>query len=60
MRAPSQAPTAADLATIYQSLGSKVGYTQEAAGGDPVVRGGALLLVVAGAGLAAVWFNRFP
>ncbi len=55
-----QAPTAADLATIYQSLGTKVGYTQEQQEVTQWFAAGALVLVVAGAGLAAVWFNRFP
>ena len=55
-----QAPTASDLATIYQSLGTKVGYTQEQQEVTQWFAAGALLLVVAGAGLAAVWFNRFP
>jgi len=55
-----QAPTATDLATIYQSLGTKVGYTQEQQEVTQWFAAGALLLVVAGAGLAAVWFNRFP
>ena len=52
---------AEDLAAIYQSLGSKVGLHDRGAGGDPVVRRRrASLLVIAGAGLAALWFNRFP
>ena len=55
-----QAPTATDLATIYQSLGTKVGYIQEQQEVTQWFAAGALLLVVAGAGLAAVWFNRFP
>jgi Ca-activated chloride channel family protein len=55
-----QAPSASDLATIYQSLGTKVGYTQQQQEVTQWFAAGALLLVVAGAGLAAVWFNRFP
>jgi Ca-activated chloride channel family protein len=55
-----QAPTAADLASIYRSLGTRVGYTQEQQEVTQWFAAGALLLVVAGAGLAAVWFNRFP
>jgi Ca-activated chloride channel family protein len=54
------APTATDLATIYQSLGTKVGYTQEQQEVTQWFAAGALVLVMAGAGLAAVWFNRFP
>lgn len=55
-----QAPTAEDLASIYQGLGTKVGYTQQEQEVTQWFAAGALLLVVAGAGLAAVWFNRFP
>ena len=54
------APTAEDLAAIYESLGSKVGYTsrtRRSPSGSPPRR---LLLVVVGGGLAALWFNRFP
>ncbi len=35
-----EAPTADDLAEIYEQLGSKVGFTAGGAGGDPVVRRG--------------------
>src|SRR5262249_2071805 len=55
-----EAPTADDLAQIYQSLGSKVGDTGQEQGTTPWFPAGALLLVLAGGGLAALWFNRFP
>jgi Ca-activated chloride channel family protein len=55
-----EAPTAEDLAQIYESLGSKVGYTQEEQEVTQWFAAAALLLVLGGAGLAAVWFNRFP
>jgi Ca-activated chloride channel family protein len=55
-----QAPTADDLASIYRGLGTKVGYTQQEQEVTQWFAAGALLLVVAGAGLAAIWFNRFP
>jgi Ca-activated chloride channel family protein len=55
-----QAPTAADLDAIYQSLGSKIGYTSEEQEVTQWFAAAGLLLVVAGAGLAAHWFNRFP
>jgi Ca-activated chloride channel family protein len=55
-----EAPTADDLAEIYEQLGSKVGFTAEAQEVTQWFAAVALLLVVAGAGLAAVWFNRFP
>ena len=54
------APTAADLDAIYQSLGSKIGYTTEEREVTQWFAAAGLLLVVAGAGLAAHWFNRFP
>jgi Ca-activated chloride channel family protein len=54
------APTAKDLASVYDNLQSRVGYidqTQEVTVG--LVAAG-LLLVVIGAGLSAVWFGRLP
>jgi Ca-activated chloride channel family protein len=55
-----QAPTSEDLAQIYQSLGSKVGYTQQEQEVTQWFAAAALILVVGGAGLAALWFNRIP
>jgi len=55
-----EAPTSDDLAQIYNSLGSKVGYTQQEQEITQWFAAGALLLVLAGGGLAALWFNRFP
>jgi Ca-activated chloride channel homolog len=55
-----QAPTADDLAQIYQSLGSKVGMEQEQQDVTYMFAGLGMLFVVAGGGLAALWFNRFP
>jgi Ca-activated chloride channel family protein len=54
------APTAEDLAAVYESLGSKVGYTEQVQEVTQWFAAGALLLVVLGGGLAALWFNRFP
>ena len=55
------APTAEDLAAVYESLGSKVGYTEQVqevtqwfAAARPAARRSL------GGGLAALWFNRFP
>ena len=45
---------------MYESLGSRVGFTTQEQEVTQWFAAGALLLVVAGAGLAAVWFNRFP
>lgn len=55
-----EAPTAQDLAQIYDSLGSRIGYTTETQEVTQWFAAAGLLLVVAGAGLAAHWFNRFP
>jgi Ca-activated chloride channel family protein len=55
-----QAPTAEDLAQIYESLGSRVGTTQQEQEITQWFAAAALVLVVGGAGLAALWFNRFP
>jgi Ca-activated chloride channel family protein len=54
------APTADDLAEIYENLGSRVGYTDEEREVTRLFAAAGLLFVVAGAGLAAHWFNRFP
>jgi Ca-activated chloride channel family protein len=55
-----QAPSADDLAQIYAALGTKVGYTQQTQEVTQWFAAAGLLLVLSGAGLAAVWFNRFP
>jgi Ca-activated chloride channel family protein len=55
-----EAPSARDLAQIYDSLGSRIGYTTEEREVTQWFAAAGLLLVVAGAGLAAHWFNRFP
>jgi Ca-activated chloride channel family protein len=54
------APTAEDLTQIYENLGSRVGFTQEQQEVTQLFAAAGLLLVLAGAGLAAHWFNRFP
>jgi len=55
-----EAPTEADLKAIYDSVGSRVGQTQERQEITFLFAAGGLVLVVAGAALAAFWFNRFP
>jgi Ca-activated chloride channel homolog len=55
-----EAPTAEDLASIYESLGSKVGYVQEETEVTQFFAAAGLLLVLVGGALAAHWFNRFP
>ena len=54
------APTAQDLAQIYENLGSRVGFTDEQREVTQLFAAAGLLFVIAGAGLAAHWFNRFP
>ncbi len=54
------APTAQDLAQIYENLGSRVGFTDEQREVTQMFAAAALFFVIAGAGLAAHWFNRFP
>src|SRR5262245_47963077 len=54
------APTAEDLAQIYENLGSRLGYTQQNQEVTQLFAGVALAFVLVGAGLAAHWFNRFP
>jgi Ca-activated chloride channel family protein len=54
------APTAQDLAQIYENLGSRVGFTEEQREVTQLFAAAGLLFVLAGAGLAAHWFNRFP
>jgi Ca-activated chloride channel family protein len=55
-----EAPTADQLKAIYDNLGSRIGYTTEQREVTQWFAAAALLMVVAGAGLAAHWFNRFP
>ena len=55
-----EAPTAEDLQAIYEGIGSKVGFTNEEQEVTQWFAAGALVLVLAGAGFAALWFNRIP
>jgi Ca-activated chloride channel family protein len=55
-----EAPTASDLQQIYESLGSRVGTKDETREVTQWFAAAGLALMVAGAGLAAHWFNRFP
>lgn len=54
------APTAEDLQTVYDNLQSRVGFTEETQEVTAWFAAAALLLVVVGAGLSAVWFGRLP
>ena len=55
-----EAPTEADLKAIYDSVGSKVGTTEEQQEVTFAFAAGGLALVIVGAATAAFWFNRFP
>ena len=55
-----EAPTSDDLAQIYESLGSRVGFTNEEREVTQLFAAAALVAVLGGAGLASFWFNRFP
>ena len=54
------APTAKDLASVYDNLHSRVGYTEERQEVTVVLVAAGLLLVVVGAGASALWFGRLP
>jgi Ca-activated chloride channel homolog len=54
------APTADDLESVWEDLGSKIGFdTREAEKGYWFALGGAVMVLLAG-GLSLWWFNRFP
>jgi Ca-activated chloride channel homolog len=54
------APTAQDLSAVYDNLQSRIGYVQQTQEVTAWFAAVALILVVAGAGLSAVWFGRLP
>jgi len=54
------APTAKDLASVYDNLQSRVGYTEQTQEVTVGLVAAGLLLVIVGAGLSAVWFGRLP
>jgi Ca-activated chloride channel homolog len=54
------APSDKDLKGIYQDLGSKIGFVRQKQEVTVVFAAASLLLLVAGAGLALIWFSRFP
>jgi len=55
-----EAPNAEELAAIYESLGSKVGFVEEEQEVTQLFAAAGLLFVLVGGALAAHWFNRFP
>ena len=54
------APTAEDLDSIYNDLGSKIGFDTETSEIGYGFAGAAAVLVLAAGGLSLLWFNRFP
>jgi Ca-activated chloride channel family protein len=54
------APTASDLKAVYDHLRSRIGYVPEAQEVTSALAAAALVCVVAGAGLASLWFGRLP
>lgn len=54
------APSAADLQAVYDNLESRVGYTEEVQEVTFLLVAAGLVLVVIGAGAAALWFGRLP
>ena len=54
------APSNRDLKGIYRELGSKIGFVREQQEVTVVFAAAGLLLMVTGAALALLWFNRFP
>jgi Ca-activated chloride channel homolog len=54
------APTADELKVVYDDLESRVGWTDEQQEVTWLFAAGALLTVVAAAGLSVLWFGRLP
>jgi Ca-activated chloride channel family protein len=54
------APSSKDLKGIYHDLGSKIGFVRQKQEVTVVFAAASLLFLVAGAGLALLWFSRFP
>ena len=54
------APTAADLQAVYDHLQSRIGYVPQTQEVTSALAAAALVCVVAGAGLASLWFGRLP
>jgi len=55
-----QAATAADLATVYKQLGSRLGHKRVSRELTDLFAGGAALIMLVGGGLSAFWFRRIP
>ena len=54
------APNASQLKSVYDDLGSKIGYNKEPREMTHLFAGAGALLVLVAGGLSLLWFNRFP
>jgi Ca-activated chloride channel family protein len=54
------APTAEDLQAVYRQIGSEVGFVEEQQELTFLFTAAAGVLMLVGAGLSALWFNRIP
>jgi Ca-activated chloride channel homolog len=54
------APSAEDLKAVYDNLESRIGYTEQVQEVTFILVAAGLVLVVIGAGAAALWFGRLP
>ena len=54
------APSSTDLQAVYDHLQSRIGYVPETQEVTSAMAAAALVCVVAGAGLASLWFGRLP
>ena len=55
-----EAPTAAQLAAVYEELGSTTGFDTERRELTAIFAGAGALLLLAGSALSALWFGRLP
>ncbi len=54
------APTSDDLQSIYEDLGSRIGYNETTSEATVGFAAFAAVAMLAAAGLSLLWFNRFP
>jgi Ca-activated chloride channel family protein len=55
-----KAPSAGELEEVYQDLGSKIGFDEEAREQTVWFSAAAAALILVAGGLSIAWFNRFP
>jgi Ca-activated chloride channel family protein len=55
-----EAPTAEQLAAVYEELGSRVGHEREKRELTAAFAGAGAVLLLIGSALSALWFGRFP